>query len=217
MPRPPAALPSSLTRSGKKKNIKPERECRAKPPRGQAARLRTWLVFADEVVLHVAAVVIPSVEISSAQTRKRSRLMVHHNAGFRSAGRLVKVPVPAAAASPVSGPKRAGGRLAPPLSKAGSPEGGGASIGPAVQVRAGQGGAAGLCGGVMVHPKQTDPEVSVSHSPRCSSSAHRSGAQLLPAGKVRGSGRRGWGREAEQTASPAAAPPPPPARPALGC
>lgn len=62
----------------------------------------TWLVFADEVVLHVAAVVVPLVEIRPPGPRGRRRLVVHHHAGFCSTGGLVKVPVPATAA-PTSG------------------------------------------------------------------------------------------------------------------
>lgn len=58
----------------------------------------TWVVFADEVVFHVAAVVVPLVEISPAQTRRRSWLMVHDNAGLASTGRFVEVPVPTSSA-----------------------------------------------------------------------------------------------------------------------
>lgn len=56
--------------------------------------LVTWIILADEVVFHVAAIVIPLVEISSAQTRKRSRLVVHDYAGLAPTGRLIKIPVP---------------------------------------------------------------------------------------------------------------------------
>lgn len=55
----------------------------------------TWLIFADEVVLHVAAVVVPLVQVSPAQTRKCSGLVVHDDAGLAATGRLIKVPVPA--------------------------------------------------------------------------------------------------------------------------
>lgn len=55
----------------------------------------TWLVFADEVVLHVAAVIVPLVQIRTPSTGRCSGLMVHDDAGLSSAGRLIIIPVPA--------------------------------------------------------------------------------------------------------------------------
>lgn len=54
----------------------------------------TWLVFTDEVVFHVAAVVVPLVQVRPAQTRRRRWLVVHDDAGLPPTGRLVRIPVP---------------------------------------------------------------------------------------------------------------------------
>lgn len=53
----------------------------------------TWLIFADKVVLHVAPVVIPLVQVSSAQAVMGGRLVVHHHASLAPTGWLIKVPV----------------------------------------------------------------------------------------------------------------------------
>lgn len=90
----------------------------------------TWLILAYEVVLHVASVVVPLIEISPAQTRKSGQLVVHDHAGFTATGGFVNVPVPASPSSPWLHTELASGDA---VMTSHSPEGGNAAICPLVK------------------------------------------------------------------------------------
>lgn len=53
----------------------------------------TWAILADKIVLHVASIIIPLIKVRPSQTRVCSWLMIHHNTGFTSTGRLICIPI----------------------------------------------------------------------------------------------------------------------------
>lgn len=57
-------------------------------------RLRTCSVFADEVVLCLAVVVVPLEHVEAALVGRSRRLVVHDHAHLVATRRLVQVPVP---------------------------------------------------------------------------------------------------------------------------
>lgn len=55
--------------------------------------LPTWAILADKIVLHIASIIIPLIKVWPSQTRVCSWLMIHHNTGFTSTGRLICIPI----------------------------------------------------------------------------------------------------------------------------
>jgi len=53
----------------------------------------TWAILADKIVLHVASIIVPLIKVWPSQTRVCSWLMIHHNTGFTSTGRLICIPI----------------------------------------------------------------------------------------------------------------------------
>lgn len=53
----------------------------------------TWSILADKIVLHVASVIIPLIEITPSQARIGCWLVIHHYASFTSTGWLICIPI----------------------------------------------------------------------------------------------------------------------------
>lgn len=64
-------------------------------------RVITIRVFANEIVLHVASVVIPLEHIGSSDAGGCRWLMVHDYANLTATGRLIHIPVPVGKGSTV--------------------------------------------------------------------------------------------------------------------